>query len=171
MELSSFSENIVSVPYERSGETVVLQVNIDAFTPEFFRQVGAAFSDRLKDWQQEDAQDPKPKRGKKNDPAKPLTFFESQARELEVEREIFSRLLSNGVLKGWDITENGLPVAPTFEVLNKMPPALVKGLWKSALKAAETVKKREDEETVETLAYTPNGSKAPSLETINAPIG
>lgn len=171
MELSSLSEYIVEVPFSRAGQTVLLQVNIDAFTPEFFRRVGAAFADRLKDWEQEDALSPKPKRSKKNDPAKPLTFFENSARQLEIEREIFARLLSSDVLKGWDITDNGEPVAPSFEVLNSRPPSLVKGLWETALKAAQTVKKREDEATGETLAFTPNGSKVPSLEGIHAPTG
>jgi hypothetical protein len=36
MELSALSENIVSVPYQRNGLTINLQVDIDAFTPEFF---------------------------------------------------------------------------------------------------------------------------------------
>lgn len=162
MELSSLSEHIVEVPYKRSGETVLLQINIDAFTPEFFRQVGETFKSRILEWQKEDKKESKKRKPKEDDAlTKTHNFFENSARGLEIEREIHARLLSSGVLKGWDVTENGLPLAPSYEVLVKMPPPLIKGLWETSLRAAETVKKREDEETEVISDSMLNGSRAP----------
>lgn len=150
MELSSLSENIVVVPYERGGETVELSVNIDAFTPEFFRHLGKQFNDKVKDLQ---AQGKK----KKDDPA----LFEAEARTLELNREIYAEMLSSGVLKEWTITENGLPIPPTREVLLKLPPRLVTELWDLCLEAAKTVKKREDGVTEATSESMPSGSRVP----------
>src|SRR5687767_15942306 len=99
MELSSFSENIITVPYTRSGETVNLEINIDVFTPEFFRRVGKRFEERMKGYKDIDAAQPKVKRGtKKVDPVKQASdFFENEARELEIKREIHAELLAGGV--------------------------------------------------------------------------
>ncbi len=44
MELSSFSENIVTVTMERSGETAELKVNLDAIVPDYYEAV----AERLK---------------------------------------------------------------------------------------------------------------------------
>lgn len=159
MELSSFSENIVTVPFGRGGETVDLLVNIDAFTPEFFREVGAQFQAKVKAFTAEDKKKKKPDE---------LEFFEREARALEIQREIHVSLLSSGVLKGWTVTEGGEPVQPTKELLMTRPPLLVEALWNACLEAAKTVKKREelrDEETSEnsfggsrgTLALAPTG--------------
>lgn len=152
MELSSFSENIVTVPYERSGETVELSVNIDAFTPDFFREVGERFKEKMKGLQAEDK-----KKGKKPE----TEFFEAEARALEINREIYAELLSSGVLTAWTVTENGIPIAPSKEVLVKLPPRLVNELWELCLEAAKTVKKREDGGIGATSENTPSGSRAP----------
>lgn len=167
MELSSFSENIVTVAYTRSGEPANLEINIDAFTPEFFRLVGKRFDERMKEWKAKDdaiVAKSKPKRkakGEKADPAdEAKIFFETEARELEIKRQIHAELLAGGVLKGWDITENGLPLAPSVEVLLRLPPLLVENIWNLALKTAKTVKKRAEEEDEDTLDNTANGSGA-----------
>lgn len=39
MELSSFSENIVTETFERNGETVELKINIDAIVPDYYEQL------------------------------------------------------------------------------------------------------------------------------------
>lgn len=155
MELSSFSENIVTVPYVRSGETVDLSVNIDAFTPEFFRIVGERFTKKMKELEREDSAK-KGKKGKKAD----AEIFETEARALEVNREIYADLLSNGVLVGWTVTENGKPVMPTKDILLKLPPRLVVELWNLCLEASKTVKKRVDEEIEDTSDSTHSGSMA-----------
>lgn len=168
MELSSFSENIITVPYSRSGETVNLEINIDVFTPEFFRRVSKRFEERMRGYQAIDAQAAKTKPG--HSKAKPKTspieqaknFFEGEARELEIKREIHAELLAGGVLKGWDLVENGLPIHPSYEVLIRLPPLLVEDIWNHALKKAKTVKKRAEEEDEETSEITPSGSRAHS---------
>jgi hypothetical protein len=164
MELSSFSENIVSVPYERSGQTVSLEINIDAFTPEFFRQVGKKFEERMKDWKAIDAKAKPRRKAKKSEPNPVETakaFFEDEATTLEVKRQIYAELLAGGVLKGWDVTENDLPIVPSVEVLLKLPPLLVEDIWNLALEKAKTVKKRVDEETEAISENSPSGSRAP----------
>lgn len=153
MELSSFSENIVTVPYERNGERVELSVNIDAFTPEFFRVTGKRLDGKLKVLQAEDKV-----RGKKK--VDRIQFFEAEARALEINRDIYAELLSSGVLTAWTVTENEIPIPPSKEVLLSLPPRLVQELWELCLEAAKTVKKRGDAETEETLENTHSGSKA-----------
>lgn len=152
MELSSFSENIVTVPFGRGGETVDLSVNIDAFTPEFFREVGQQFQLKLKEVAA---------KGKKKGKVNEIDFFEVEARALEIQREIHASLLSNGVLKGWTVTVDGKPVEPTKELLMSRPPLLVEALWNACLNAAKTVKKRADEEGEETSENSPSGTRAP----------
>lgn len=168
MELSSLSENIVIVPYERNGERVELSINIDAFTPEFFRAVGERFKAKINTLRTEGK---KPKSKKVDDAA----FFESEAQTLELNREIYADLLSNGVLVAWTVTENGLPVAPSKGVLVMLPPRLVYELWEQCLEAAKTVKKTVGSELSETPTdgvipeATETGSPEFSLA-FNAPI-
>ena len=152
MEISSLSESIVTVPFKRGKDAVDLDVNIDAFTPEFFREVGKRFSERMKELEAED----KKSKGKKKEDAE---FFEKEARALEIQREIYASLLSGGVLKDWSVELNGKHVAPTYEVLITRPPQMVEELWLTCLKAAKTVKKRVEEEAEEILENTPSGSR------------
>lgn len=167
MELSSFSENIITVPYQRSGETVNLEINIDVFTPEFFRRVGKRFEERMRGYQAIDAEakakaKARSKAKPKADPvAQAKNFFESEARELEIKREIHAELLAGGVLKGWDVVENGLPIQPSYEVLIRLPPLLIEGIWNLALEKAKTVKKRVGEGTEEISENSLSGTRAP----------
>jgi hypothetical protein len=163
MELSSFSENIITVPYQRSGEIVNLDINIDVFTPEFFRRTGKKFEERMKGYQAIDAQAKgKGKARAKADPAQNAKdFFENEARALEIKREIHAELLAGGVLKGWDLVENGLPIQPVYDVLVRLPPLLVEDIWNLALEKAKTVKKRVEEETEGISENSPSGTRAP----------
>jgi len=108
MELSALSENVVPVPFKHGGESVELQVNIDAFTPEFFRKLTATFQSRLKGIEAQAAKEKKDR--KKKDSA---AMFDSQAAALEMEREINVDFLVPHVLKGWDVTKDGTPIAPS----------------------------------------------------------
>ena len=47
MELTSLSENIVTKSFVRNGESLELRINIDAFTPDFFRKVGERFKEKM----------------------------------------------------------------------------------------------------------------------------
>jgi hypothetical protein len=159
MKLSSFSENIITVPYKRSGETVNLEINIDAFTPEFFRLVGKKFDERMREWRTKDKATPKAKGKKEDDLQQVKSFFENEALSLEIKRQIHAELLASGVLKGWDLTDdNEVPLAPSYDVLVKLPPLLVEDIWNLSLERAKTVKKRVESGTEETLDNTQDGS-------------
>lgn len=149
MELSSFSENIVSIFHERSGETVELQINIDAFTPEFFRKISKKLQVKVKEFQATQ------RKGKKKE--NPLSL-ETEARSLELDREVYAELLTSGVLKDWSVTENGIPIAPTKDVLVRLPPRFVRELWELCLKQSSTVKKTVGSETEETSESLQGGS-------------
>lgn len=153
MELSSLSENIVIVPFEHGGETAELSVNIDAFTPDFFREIRKRFDEKLKGLKTEIK-----KKGKGKPKASETQMFEDEIRALELSREVCADLLTNGVLKGWTITENGVPVAPTKDVLMTLSPRLVDHIWDLCKNAANTVKKRAESETRETSESTQDGS-------------
>lgn len=138
MELSSFSENVIEVPFERNGQTVNLRINIDAFTPNFFRAVGKMLNRKL----------PVGK-GK----TKKRLDFEQDALLLEHNREAHADLLTcrpdpdhSPILAGWDVTENGMPLEPSKEVLIQLPPRLVGELWDLCMTKAKTVKKTADVE-------------------------
>jgi hypothetical protein len=168
MELSSFSQQIVIVPYQRGEEIVELSVDIDAFTPKFFRDAGRRFKERLTKIQSEVTARPKAeKKAKKKTKPSPvdaenafLVFFETEAQSMELNHEVSAELLSSGVLVGWTVTENGVPVQPTKEVLMKISPRVVKEMWERCLDAAKTVKKRAEEVDEETLETTHTGSMA-----------
>lgn len=153
MELSSFSENIVSVPCKRGDESVDLQVNIDAFTPDFFRDIGKRFESKMKGYKAEESS--KKKKTKQDE----IAFFEQEARALEISRDIYAELLAGGVLVGWSVTENSIPIQPTVDVLQKLPPRLVEEIWMRCLHAAKTVKKRVDEEIEEASESIASGSR------------
>jgi hypothetical protein len=184
MELSSLSENVVPVPYERGGEILNLQVNIDGFTPEFWRTMKAKAEARFKKVEGQvkaELREAQKKVQPKVRPKKKLTKaqmlqaaeddlraevqrelfnIELRAKRLEAERETNIEFLIPYILKGWDATENGVPVQLTAEVLNGLPPQAVQAIFDVCVKAARTVKKRADEEDVETSESTPSGSRA-----------
>jgi hypothetical protein len=178
MELSALSENIVPVPYKRGNDELILQVNIDAFTPEFWRKLRAEAEKKYKDIERQVAEAvkestevkgaKKPRKLTKAQEAKrleekfseemksQLDDLELTARRLEAEREANIEFLIPHVLKGWDATNNGVPVPLTKEVLMPLPPKLIQEIFDLCVKAAKTVKKTDDEE--ETQASTHDGS-------------
>jgi hypothetical protein len=162
MELSALSQNIVMVPLKHGDETLELQVNIDAFTPQFFREVRRHAEKRFQILETEITktlrETPKPeKKTKKRTPATDQSEFKRQvtdqlegieikARALEVQREVNIDFLFPGILKGWDVVENGLPVELTRDVLLALPPKLIQDIYDVCVKATQTVKKREDQD-------------------------
>jgi hypothetical protein len=155
MELSALSQNIVMVPYKRGAETLELQVNIDAFTPQFFREMRLRAEERFKELEKEIE---KPvRKGKKESDFKTkvreqLDGIEAQARRLEAERDTNIEFLIPHILKGWDVVKDGDPVALTKEVLATLPPKLIQELFDVCVKATQTVKKREDQDEVEEIS-------------------
>jgi hypothetical protein len=163
MELSSFSENIVTETIERNGETVELQINIDAIVPDYFDVLEerlAPLNERLRTLQAKAEtyqKEQKAKKGKK--PARPAVTLLSLEKEMaEIQREAYAERLTcpvklpdgsyTQILKGWDITENGMAVEPTKDNLMRLPPKAVEQLWECCIARTETVKKRAETSTV-----------------------
>lgn len=189
MELSSFSENIKTVSFDRNGETVELKVNIDAIVPDYMEQLeerlkpfkarwGALSENfgkvqaevaRFQEETEKNKKAKKPKAVKHIDPKLPsvLSLEKEMAeiqREQNAERLTCPVKLPDGsytaLLKGWSITENGAELVPSKENLMRLPPKTVEEIWERCIKAANTVKKRVDEETEETSEATHSGSMA-----------
>lgn len=184
MELSSFSENIVTEIFERNGETVELKINRDAIVPEYFDVI----ADRLKpatdrvnelaasyDQLQKEVRKLRAEEKKKKKPTKPadLTSLMSRMREVqkgiaEINREIFAERLTCPVslpdgsttclLKGWDMTDNGNPIPPSKQNLLRLPPPAVEALFEFVNAKIETVKKKAESETEETSDDVPDTS-------------
>jgi hypothetical protein len=175
MELSALSENIVPVAYKHGDDELILQVNIDAFTPQFWRELKSRAEEKFKTLEREIAaaaktpeiggqkRDKKPTKARqaekdfKQHVKEQLDTIEARAKTLEAQRDTNIEFLIPHVLKGWDATENGVPVALTKEVLRPLPPKLIQEIFNLCVKAANTVKKSDEEET---LDNTQDGSPA-----------
>lgn len=180
MELSTFSENIVTVKFERSGETVELKVNIDAIVPDYYDQlevnlkpVNARLEVLRENYEKVQSelkrQEKAVKKGAKGAIKMPSVL--SLEKELaEIQREANAERLTcpvklpdgsfTALLKGWSITENGSDLLPSKENLMRLPPKAVEEIWERCIARANTVKKRVDEEDEETSESTHDGSMA-----------
>lgn len=174
MEISTFSENIVSVSFERNGETVELKVNIDAIVPDYYDQLEerlAPLNKRITDLQekyttlQEELK--KAEKAKKKVTLPSILPLEKQLQEIQ--REAWAEKLTCPVklpdgtytqlLKGWSVVEQGKPLEPTKENLIRLPPQAVEELWERSIRQVTTVKKRVDLEIAETSGTTQDSSQ------------
>jgi DNA-binding protein YbaB len=189
MELSSFSENIITETFERSGEKVELKINRDAFVPDYTDTVSEKLAPTMKRLEDLIAQHSqltieikglqKQETGKRRskklttlvDFTDVTTRMKAMQREIaEVKREIYAEQLTcpvslpdgstTCILKGWDITENGLLIAPNKENLLRLPTPAVEALFDFVMSKMETVKKKVESETRETSESAPGGSAA-----------
>lgn len=189
MELSSFSENIVTEVFERSGERVELKINRDAVVPDYADTVAeklAPATKRLTDLiaqhselqsEVESLQKQTTKKSRSKKPLIPtdLTEFSSRLKAIqkgiaEVKREIYAEQLTcpvslpdgskTCILKGWDITDNGVLIAPSKENLLRLPTPAVEALFDFVMEKMETVKKKVDSEIEETSGNARGGSAA-----------
>jgi len=184
MELASFSENIITETFERSGETVTLKINRDALVPDYhevvaerlkasseqFEQLLKSHADLSVEIETLQKKEAKSKKPQKVD-FKSLfdRMKEIQRGIAEVKREMFAEQLTcpvslpdgstTCILKGWDITEQGQPLPPTKENLLRMPALAVEALFEFVMSKMSSVKKRVDEEDGAILDNMPNGSK------------
>lgn len=177
MELSSFSENIITETFGRNGDSVTLQINIDAIVPDYYTQLEERLkpvNTRIEALQAKFVKAEaslKQVKGRKKTKTNLPSMLSLEKELAEIQREAHAErltcpvLLPDGsftaLLKGWDITENGQPIAANKENLLRMPPNAVRELWERSIKRATTVKKREDEEDEETLENSPSGTRAP----------
>jgi ElaB/YqjD/DUF883 family membrane-anchored ribosome-binding protein len=186
MELSTFSENIVTETFERSGEKVTLKINLDALVPDYddvlqerlapsiqqldeLARKHAALVDEIEKLNKE--QEKKTKKPREVIDLAPYMARLSEIKKgsAEVKREIFAERLTcpitlpdgstTCILKGWDITENGMEIAASKANLLRMPTAAVEALFDFITSRLDPVKKRVDEEIEETSESTPSGSR------------
>jgi hypothetical protein len=164
MKISSFSQQIIKAPYERNGDVVMLEINIDAFTPDYYRDVEARLNNKVAALKK---QTPKKRKSKvagktKRQPKAKLEVFENTARASELSREIYADFLYPGVLVSWDLTEDDdvTPIPLNKEALLRLTPRLVHELFLFCVEQSKTVKKKVDEETEEPLESTRSGSMA-----------
>jgi hypothetical protein len=184
MELSSFSENIVVERIERNGDFVELQINIDAIVPDYYEQLEkllAPMTERREalrekyneltvEVERRKKEFEKAEKNGKPKKQKPLPSVLAMEKELaEIQRDEFAARLTcpvrlpdgslTALLKGWNITVNGEAIPPSMGNLAKLPPKTVEEIWKRSIAAADTVKKRVDEQDEETSDTTQRGSK------------
>ncbi|HEX8772599.1 MAG TPA: hypothetical protein VF735_03270 [Pyrinomonadaceae bacterium] len=149
MELELLCGNIVTENW-RGAE---IQINRDAFTPEFWRATSAYFKTRFTELARQYKGKTKGRRRAKSDQVK-LDAYENLALTGDVEREVFAELLTRRgsdeqapVLAGWNVTHKGEPVPATKESLLRLPPRAVFDLWEFCREKSSTVKKRVEAET------------------------
>ena len=190
MELSTFSENIVTETFERSGEKVTLKINLDALVPDYdgvlaerleptikrLNELAKEHSDlvsEIETLQREEEKKSKKPKAVKAAPIDLAPYFlrlnNMKKGMAEVNREILAERLTcpislpdgstTCILKGWDITENGLEIAASKTNLLRMPTAAVEALFDFITSRLDPVKKRVDEEIEETSESTPSGSR------------
>ena len=181
MELSSFSENIITRTFTRNSVSVEVELNIDVVTPEYLnhthQMIRQAQQEMIIKVQAEEkkAKDAKQKAsGRKK--AQPVSLLDMDI-SLEAEfsrskRELFAEFLTHPVelsfggqtqfLKGWDLQHNGVPVPVSKEVLLGLSPRLVEEFYMFCVEESKnaTVKKKVDAETGETSENTHSGSMA-----------
>lgn len=188
MELSSFSENIVTETFERSGESVELKINRDAMLPNFSevlaerlapttQRLQALMLDHAKLESEIEAlqrtQTTKKGRPKKQEDVVDISALAERLNTIrkgiaDVKREMYAEqltcpvLLPDGsvtcILKGWDITENSQPISASKENLLRLPTAAVETLFEFVMSKMETVKKKVESETRETSETMQDGS-------------
>lgn len=186
MELSTFSENIITETFERSGDAVVLKINIDAIVPEYHEALNDRLQptiDRLTKVMADHRaltveidgmikeQDKKGKKKAKNADINKLADRAAALRKEvdELNREVYAERLTCPVklpdgsytclLKGWDMTDNGVQIDASKENLLRLPPKAVTALHDFVVSKLETVKKKVDEVEEEISESTPNGSR------------
>lgn len=163
MELSAFSENIVTAKFIRNSEELELQVNIDVVTPEYLDQMDLAMKAASKRIEKVIKI-----REKKKEVDESGLSLERDL--LILQREVHAAFLTDKVklptggtsslLLAWDLSEDGQPVECSRENVLRLPPKAVEALCRFCVKQAKTVKKNEETDEGETLESTPAGSPA-----------
>lgn len=138
MDVLEFQANPVTETFTRHGKSMQVTFNSDAFTPDFFRAAAKLFRDIHKRAKEgDDAAVEAFKKAKKDDNERSALGFEGKARQLEITREIYSRLLAGTadtpVLMAWELTRSNEPISITFEELNRLHPDFVQELYQFCL--------------------------------------
>ncbi|MEK6281879.1 MAG: hypothetical protein AABN95_16115 [Acidobacteriota bacterium] len=179
MELSSFSENIVTERFERNGETATLQINIDAIVPDYYevlherlapviQRLGAltiehqAIQDEIQKAveQEEKAAKSKRKKAISIDTAGLGARLSSLQKEIALlDKETIAERLTCPVtlpdgsttclLKGWDTTVEGMAIPASKENIMRLAAKAVRVIWERVESRLETVKKTAEDQTTQ----------------------
>jgi hypothetical protein len=138
MDVLEFQANPVTETFTRHGKSMTVTFNTDAFTPDFFRNAAQMFREIHQQAKDGDTQATEAyKRAKKDDNEKSALSFEAQARRLEIQREIYARLLAGTsdtpVLMDWELTRNGETIPITHDELSRLHPDFVQDLYNFCL--------------------------------------
>lgn len=138
MDVLEFQANPVIETFTRHGKSMQVTFNTDAFTPDFFRAAAQLFREIHK--QAKDGDDKASeayKKAKKDDNEKSALNFEAQARRLEIQNEIYARLLAGTkdtpVLMDWELTRNGETIPITADELRRLHPDFIQDLYNFCL--------------------------------------
>lgn len=140
MKISSLEEDIVTVPYEHNGDVLNLQINRNIVTPAYLREIGT--QSRTFETNGNGTRKKKKSKaasnGHDND-------FDKAAKMIEEQVKVYVPLLSNGLLKGWDLTEDdGTTLVSVVDGLRRLAdkaPLLIVDLWSFAMETAQSEKK------------------------------
>ena len=138
MDVLEFQANPVTNTFTRHGKSMAVTFNTDAFTPDFFRAAAQMFREIHAQAKAGDEQATEAfKRAKKDDNERSALGFEAQARRLEIQREIYARLLAGTsdtpVLMDWELTRNGETIPITHDELVRLHPDFVQDLYNFCL--------------------------------------
>jgi hypothetical protein len=138
MDVLQFQANPQTETFTRHGKSMEVTFNTDAFTPDFFRSAAQMFREIHQQAKDGDAQATEAfKKAKKDDNERVALNFDARARQLEIQREIYARLLAGTpdtpVLMGWELTRDGETIPITLDELNRLHPDFVTDLYSFCL--------------------------------------
>lgn len=138
MDVLEFQANPVTETFTRHNKSMRVTFNTDAFTPDFFRAAAQMFREIHRDAKLGDEQATEAyKKAKKDDNEKSALGFEAQARRLEIQREIYARLLAGTpdtpVLMDWELTRSGETIPINRDELSRLHPEFVSDLYNFCL--------------------------------------
>ena len=138
MDVLEFQANPATETFTRHDKSMSVTFNTDAFTPDFFRSAAQMFRDIHREAKEGDARATKAfKEAKKDDNERSALQFEAQARRLEIQREIYARLLAGTeetpVLMDWELTRNDETIPITYDELSRLHPDFVQDLYNFCL--------------------------------------
>jgi len=138
MDVLEFQANPVTNTFTRHGKSMAVTHNTDAFTPDFFRAAACMFREIHQQAKKGDEQATEAfKRAKKDNNERSALGFEAQARRLEIQREIYARLLAGTpdtpVLMDWELTRDDQPLPITYDELSRLHPDFVQELYNFCL--------------------------------------
>lgn len=140
MDVLDFQANPLTETFTRHGKSMQVTFNADAFTPDFFRAAAQMFREIHRDAKVKDEEATsalKSAKKAKNDNEQVALNLDARARQLEIRREIYARLLAGTpdtpVLMGWELTRDGEPIDVNYDELSRLHPEAITDLYNFCL--------------------------------------